>query len=113
MDNFSDTVLAKNICCSSQNRSLFWAIWQLCLIIALKNYVGSHEEQDGSKQNFVGTMMAKLKAVFHLYVVENTEKMKIKNFNLAEEGNFLASFNDWDHKNRNFMVSNTVVILLL
>ena len=39
--------------------------------------------------------------------------MKIKDFNLAEEGTFSASFDDWDHQNGNFMVSNTVVIISL
>ena len=39
--------------------------------------------------------------------------MKNKDFNFAEKGNFLASFDDYDHQNRNFPVSNTVVILLL
>ena len=41
------------------------------------------------------------------------KEAKTKDFSLAEEGSFPARFADKDHQNKNFMVSNTIVILLL
>ena len=41
------------------------------------------------------------------------KEAKTKDFSFAEEGSFPASFADKNHQNRNFMVSNTIVILLL
>ena len=49
-----------------------------------------------------------------VYVTKNTEKkQKPKILALLKKAAFPASFADKDHQNRNFMVSNTTVILLL
>ena len=39
--------------------------------------------------------------------------MKTKDFSFAEKAAFPAGFAVKNHQNRNFMVSNTIVILLL
>ena len=45
-----------------------------------------------------------------IYNEKHGKKAKTKDFSLAA---FPASFADTDHQNRNFMVSNTIVILIL
>ena len=74
----------------------------------------SREEQDGGKYSFVGRTMAELQAILQVHVTKNTEKkQKPKILALLKKAAFPASFADEDHQNRNFMVSNTIVILLL
>ena len=43
-------------------------------LLSNKNYAKSHEEQDSSKQKFVGGMTAKLWPIFHQGVAKNTEE---------------------------------------
>ena len=58
--------------------------------------------------------MAELQAILQVYVTKNTEKKrKPKILASLKKAAFPASFADKDHQNRNFMVSNTIVILLL
>ena len=58
--------------------------------------------------------MAELQAILQVYVTNNMEKKrKPKILALLKKAAFPASFADKDHQNRNFMVSNTIVILLL
>ena len=58
--------------------------------------------------------MAELKAILQVYVTKNTEKkQKPKILASLKKAAFPASFADRDHQNRNFMVSNAIVILLL
>ena len=59
-------------------------------------------------------MTAELQAILQVYVMKNTEKKwKPKILASLKKAAFPASFADKDHQNRNFMVSNTIVILLL
>ena len=63
----------------------------------------SHEEQDDSKHKFIGGTTAKLWPDFHKGVVINTEeKMKIKDLNLAEEGDFPCKLRWLDPSEREF-----------
>ena len=63
----------------------------------------SREEQDGSKQKFVGGMMSKLWPDLHQGVMKNTEENE--NERLLKKAIFPASFDDWIHQNGNLMVS--------
>ena len=57
--------------------------------IKIPSNAESCEKQGGGKQYFVGQTTAELQAIFHLDVAKKIEKkLKIKDFNLAEEGNF-------------------------
>ena len=74
----------------------------------------SREEQDGSKYSFVGQTTAELKAILQVCVTKNTEKKQKPNILASlKKAAFPESFADKDHQNRNFIVSNTIVILLL
>ena len=84
-----------------------------CIIKTISSDVESHEEQDGSKYSFLGRTTAKLQAILQVYVTKNTEKRKPNILASLKKAAFPASFTDKDHQNRNFMVSNTMVILLL
>ena len=80
----------------------------------MSSYAESHEEQDGGKHSFVGRITAELQAILQVYVMKNTEKKREpKILASLKKAAFPASFADKDHQNRNFMVSNTLVILLL
>ena len=69
----------------------------------------SHEEKDGSKQYLNDGLV--IQAVFQLDAVKNTEKKQNpKILTLLKKGVFPASFDDLDHQNRDFMVSNTIFI---
>ena len=85
-----------------------------CIMKTISSDVESCEEQDGGKHYFVGQMTAKLQAILQVYVAKNTEKkLKPKILTLLKKAAFFASFAGWDYQNRNFMMSNTIVILLL
>ena len=74
----------------------------------------SREEQDGNKYSLIGQTTAELQAILQVNVTKNTEKKrKPKVLALLKKAAFPASFADNDHQNKNFMVSNTMVILLL
>ena len=84
------------------------------IIKTISSNAESREEQDGSKYSFEGQMMAALQAILQVHVTKNTEKKrKPKILASLKKAAFPASFADQDHQNRNFMVSNTIVILLL
>ena len=90
------------------------AMFNDCVIKTTSSDAESREEQDGSKHSFVGRMTAELQAILQVYVTKNTEKkQKPKILALLKKAAFPASFTDKDHQNRNFMVSNKTVILLL
>ena len=81
---------------------------------AISSNAETHEEQDGGKYSFVGQTTAELQAILQVYVTKSTEKkQKPKILASLKKAAFPASFADKDHQNRNFMVSNTIVILLL
>ena len=82
-----------------------------CVIKTIVSNAESREEQDGGKYSFVGRTMAELQAILQVHVTKNKQKPKI--LALLKKAAFPASFADEDHQNRNFMVSNTIVILLL
>ena len=85
-----------------------------CVIKTISSDAESREEQDGGKHSFVGQTTAKLQAILQVYVTKNMEKKrKPKILTLLKKTAFPASFADKDHQNRNFMVSNAIVILLL
>ena len=85
-----------------------------CIIKTISSDAESHEEKDGSKYSFVGRTMAELQAILQVNVTKNMEKKrKPKILAFLKKAAFPASFADKDHQNRNFMVSNTIVILLL
>ena len=85
-----------------------------CIIKSILSDAESREEQDGSKYSFVGRTTAELQAILQVYVTKNTEKKrKPKILASLKKAAFPASFADKDHQNRNFMMSNTIVILLL
>ena len=85
-----------------------------CIIKTISSDAESREEQDGSKYSFVGKTTAELQAILQAYVTKNMEKKwKPKILASLKKVAFPASFTDKDHQNRNFMVSNTIVILLL
>ena len=85
-----------------------------CIIKTISSDAESREEQDGSKYSFVGQTMAELKAILQVYVTKNTEKkQKPKILASLKKAAFPVSFADKDYEKRNFMVSNTIVILLL
>ena len=55
----------------------------------------SREEQDGSKQYFVGQTTTKLQAVFHIHVAKNTERNENQRFlTLLKKATFPASFDN-------------------
>ena len=83
-----------------------------CIIKTILSDAESREEQDGSKYSFVGQTTAELQAILLVYVTKNTEK-KTKILASLKKVTFPASFADKDHQNRNFMVSNTIIIVLL
>ena len=57
---------------------------------------------------------SRVTGILQVYVTKNTEKkQKPKILASLKKAAFPASFADQDHQNRNFMVSNTIVILLL
>ena len=90
------------------------AIFDDCIIKTISSDAESHEEQDGGKHSFVGQTTAKLQAIFQLHVMKNTKKKrKLMILTLLKKAAFRACFTDQDHQNRNFMVSNAIVILLL
>ena len=87
-----------------------------CVIetISISSDAESREEQDGGKYSFVRLTMAELQVILQIYVMKNMEKKrKPKILASLKKAAFSASFADKDHQNRNFMVSNTIVILLL
>ena len=85
-----------------------------CIIKTISSDAESRKEQDGGKYSFVGQTMAKLQAILQVYVMKNTEKKwKPKILALLKKAAFPASFADEDHQNRNVMVNNTIVFLLL
>ena len=85
-----------------------------CVIKTISSDAESREEQDGGKYLFVGRTTAELQAILRVYVTKNTEKkQKPKTLASLKKAALSASFTDKDHWNRNFMVSNTIVILLL
>ena len=49
-------------------------IFDDCIIKTMSSNAESHEEQEGTKQIFVGLMMYKLQDVFQLDVTKNAEK---------------------------------------
>ena len=83
-----------------------------CIIKTISSDAESREEQDGSKYYFVGWTMAELQAILQVYVMKNTEK-KQKPKILASQLSLQALLVRTINQNRNFMVSNTIVILLL
>ena len=90
------------------------AMFNDCIIKTISSGAGSREEQDGSKHSFIGQTTAELQAILQVYVMKNMEKKgKPKILASLKKAAFPASFADKDHQNRNFMVSNTIVILLL
>ena len=90
------------------------AMFNDCKIKTISSDAESHEEQDGSKYSFIGRMTDELQAILQVYVTKNTDKkQKPKILASLKKAAFPASFADKDHQNRNFMVSNTIVILLL
>ena len=85
-----------------------------CIIKTILSDAESREEQDGGNYSFVGRTSAELQAILQVYVRKNIEKKrKPKILAPLKKAAFPASFTDKDHPNRNFMVSNTIVILLL
>ena len=54
--------------------SILTAVLDNCIIKTTSSNAESREEQDGSKQNFLGQIKAELQAVFHLDVARNMEK---------------------------------------
>ena len=85
-----------------------------CIIKTISSDAESREEQDGGKYSFVGQTTVELQAILQVYVMKNTEKkQKPKILASLKKAAFPASFADKDHQNRNFMVSNIIVILLL
>ena len=85
-----------------------------CVIKTISSDAESREEQDGDKHSFVGQTMAELQAILQVYVMKNTEKKrKPKILASLKKAAFPEGFTDKDHQSRNFMVSNTIVILLL
>ena len=90
------------------------AMFNNCIIKTIASDADSCEEQDGCKYSFVGQTTAKLQAILQVYVAKNTEKkQKPKILASLKKVAFPSSFADKDRQNRNFMVSNTIVILLL
>ena len=85
-----------------------------CVRKTISSDAESRKEQDGSKYSFVGRTTAELQAVLQVYVTKNTEKKrKPKILALLKKAALPASFADKDHQNRNFMVSNTIVIFII
>ena len=86
-----EAVLAKNSFCSSQNHLLFpffrQPFFSYYVIKALPSNAESCEEQGDGKQNFVGQTTAKLWP-FCPSVAETRKKIKMKDLNSAEEGDF-------------------------
>ena len=85
-----------------------------CIIKTISSDAESREEQDGSKYSFIGRTTAELQAILQVHVTKNTEKKrKPKVLALLKKAAFPGSFADKDHQNRNFMVSNTIIVILL
>ena len=85
-----------------------------CVIKTISSDAESREEQDGSKYSFIGRTTVELQAILQEYVTKNMEKKrKPKILSSLKKAAFPASFTDKNHQNRNFMVSNTIVIFLL
>ena len=77
MDNSSNTVLIKELLLVSKSFAVSIspaAIFSYYVIKAIPSDAESCEEQDGSKQKFMGRMMAKLWPIFCQGVVKNTEE---------------------------------------
>ena len=90
------------------------AMFDDCIIQAISSDAESREEQDGSKHSFSGQTVAELLAIFQLHVSKNQGKeVKTKDFNFAEEGNFSCKLCSLGPSEQDFMVNNTIVILLL
>ena len=85
-----------------------------CIIKTISSDAESCEEKDGGKYLFVGQTTAELQAILQVYVMKNTEKKQTpKILASLKKAAICASFANKDHRNRNFMVSNTMFILLL
>ena len=85
-----------------------------CVIKTTSLDAESHEEQNSSKYSFERRTAAELQAILKVCATKNTEKKRKSNILTSlKKAAFPASFADKDHQNRNFMVSNTIVILLL
>ena len=117
MDNSSDAVLIKQGRCSSEivcrlARSSGHFLW-----LRNKNYFIRCRITQGTRwrQAFVcRTNDGRVTGHFVSICNEKHGKeAKTKDLASLKKAAFLASFADKDHQNRNFMVSNTIVILLL
>ena len=74
----------KIICCLNRFGSYLFTLCEK----TIPSNAESHEEQDGSKQKFVGETMAKLWPILSSRSKKYREEMKIKDLNPVKEGDF-------------------------